>query len=111
MLREYSRNSMCILRGNMRRLNKQNASVIINRSTSIISTANGMVESHDSSDSTVDFLCGLFFACFYVASRVGTDINVVHHPSEYRMAAVGQFLLQCQFHKFLAHGHAGLNNA
>ena len=64
------------------------------------------VESHNSSDSTAYFLCGFFFVCFHVASRVGTDIDVIHHPAKYRMPTVGQLLLQRQFHEFLGRwGH------
>jgi hypothetical protein len=36
--------------------------------------ADSMVESHDGSDSTMDFICGFFFACFHVASWVGSRI-------------------------------------
>ena len=28
------------------------------------------------------FLCGFFFACLYIASWVGADVDVVHHPAK-----------------------------
>ena len=87
-------------------LQEENASVIVDGSTGIISTADSTVKSHDSSDSTVDFLCGFFFVSFYIACRVGTDIDVIHHPAEYRMPTVDQLLLQRQFHECLGRwGH------
>ena len=77
-------------------LQEENASVIIDRSTGIISTADSTVKSHNSSDSSVDFLCGFFFVGFHIASRVGTDIDIIHHPAEYRMPTMSQLLFQRQ---------------
>ena len=73
-------------------LQEENASIIIDRSTCIISTADPTVKSHDSGDGSVDFLCGFFFVSFYIACRVSADIDVIHHPTEYRMTTVGQLL-------------------
>lgn len=79
-------------------LQEENASIIVDRSTGIISTADRTVKSYNRGNCTVDFFCGFFFVCFYIASRISTDINVIHHPEEYWMTAVGQPLFQCQLH-------------
>ena len=42
-------------------LQEENASIIVDRSTGIISTADSTVESHNHGNSTVNFLCGFFF--------------------------------------------------
>ena len=56
-------------------------SVIIDRSTSIISTADRTVKPHNRGNCTVDFFSGFFFVCFYITSRISTDKNVIHHPA------------------------------
>lgn len=51
-------------------LYEQNSSVIVDRSTCIISTADRTVKSHDSGNSTVDFFCGFFFVGLYISNWV-----------------------------------------
>ena len=46
--------------------------------------SDGSVEGHDGGDDAVDFLGGALFVGFDVASRVGTHVNVIHHPTEGR---------------------------
>nr|DAV87625.1 MAG TPA: hypothetical protein [Caudoviricetes sp.] len=79
---------------------KQNAPVIVDRSTIIIATADRTVERHYGGDSAVNFLCGFFFVRLDVSGGVGADEDVVHHPAENRMSAVCEFLFQGQLHQF-----------
>ena len=82
-------------------LNKQNSSVIINRLGGVVTAADGSIQCHDRCHGTVDFLCGFLLVRLDVPSRVGADEDVVHHPAEDGMPAVGDFLLQHQLHQFL----------
>ena len=40
------------------------------------------VKAHDGGNSSVDFFCGFFFVCLYIASWISADIDVVHHPAK-----------------------------
>ena len=75
-------------------LQEENASIIVDRSTGIVSTADCTVKSHDGGNSSVDFLCGFFFVCLYISCWISTDIYVIHHPSKHRVTTVSQLLLQ-----------------
>lgn len=41
---------------------------------------------------------GKTYSCEQIRKSWDTDINVIHHPEEYWMTAVGQPLFQCQLH-------------
>jgi hypothetical protein len=60
-------------------LNKQNATVIVNRSTVGVATADCTVECHNRGNGTVNLFCGFGFICFDVSGRVGFDVDV--YPS------------------------------
>ena len=82
-------------------LYKQQTPVIINRCAVIIPTANCTVECHNRGNSTVNFLCGFFFVCFYVSGRVCAYEDIIHISTQNRVTAVCDFLFKCQFHKLL----------
>ena len=72
----------------------------------VIPTSDSPVKRHNSSDCSVNLLGGLFLICFDVAGGVGSDIDVVHIPTQNRVTAVGYFLFKHQFHQFLCRwGH------
>ena len=83
------------------RSNKQQPPRVVDRFGRHIAAADGAVKRHDSGDGSVDLLGGFFLVGFDVARRVGADVDVVHHPAENRMPAVGDLLLQHQLHQFL----------
>ena len=86
--------------------NKQKAPAVINRSSRVVSTADRPVKPHDGGDCPVDFLCGFFFVRLDVSGGVGADEDVVHHPPQHRVAAVGNPFFQHQLHQFLGRrGH------
>lgn len=87
------------MRGYIPKSYKKNPSFIVYRSAGIYATADRTVEAHDGSNGIVDFLCGFFLVCFDVSSKICTDENVVHHPAQYKVTAVGDFLLQGQLHQ------------
>ena len=80
---------------------KQQAPCVVYALYILIAAANSTVKGHDRCHGAVDFLCGFFFVRLDVSGRVGADENIVHHPVEDRMPAVGNALLQHQFHQFL----------
>ena len=80
---------------------KQNAPVIIDRSTGVIAAADRTVEGHNGGDRAVNLFCGLFLVRLDVASGVGADEDVVHHPAKHRVTAVSNLFLQHQLHQFL----------
>nr|DAO53593.1 MAG TPA: hypothetical protein [Caudoviricetes sp.] len=85
---------------------KQNASVIVDRSTGIIATADRAVECHNGRHGTIDFLCGFLLIRLNVSGRIGADEDIIHHPAQDRVTAVGNSLLQHQLHKLLGRwGH------
>src|SRR5699024_5797599 len=73
---------------------KQQTTAVINRRACIIATADCTVKPHDGGDCAVNLLCGFFLVRFDIARRIGTDEDVIHHPSQHRVAAVGDFLFQ-----------------
>jgi len=58
-----------------------------------IPTSNSTVQSHNRSNSTVDSFGAFLFVGLYVTSRVGFDVDIVHHPAQDRVPAVCYFLL------------------
>ena len=91
--------------GHMRlQSDKQNASAVINRSTIIVATADCTVESHYGGNRAVYFLCGLFLVHFYISGRVALGTDIVQHPAEDGVSAVGDPLLKSQLHQFLCWG-------
>ena len=59
------------------------------------------VKPHDCGNSPIYLFCGFFLICFDVACRVGSDEDIVHHPSQDRVAAVCDLLFKHKFHQFL----------
>src|SRR5699024_10101250 len=80
-------------------LDKQNAPAVINRSTGVIAAADRPVKGHDSRYRAVYLFCGFFLVRLDIACRVCADEDVVHHPPQNRMAAVGDTLFQRQLHQ------------
>ena len=70
--------------------------MVIHGIPGVISTANGSVQSHNRGNGTVNLLRGFFLVCLDVSGRVGSDEDIVHIPSENRVAAVSNLLLQYQ---------------
>lgn len=65
-------------------LQRQNASVVVDRSAVVIAAADCTVKSHDHCNRAVDFFCTFFLVRFDIPGRVGADEDVIHHPAECR---------------------------
>ena len=59
------------------------------------------IQRHDGRDGPVYFFCAFLLVCLDIPGGVGADRHIVHHPAQYRVAAVGQLSLQCQLQQFL----------
>ena len=62
--------------------------------------ANCTVERHDRCYCTVNALCALFLIRFDIACGICPHIDVIHHPSQRGVAAVGDPTFEYQFHEF-----------
>ncbi len=83
VLREYFLNSILHLREYILKSYKQNATVIVNRITIGIATADCTVKCHNRYNSTVNLLCGFGFICFDISGATSSTLIVVL-KSEYQ---------------------------
>ena len=60
---------------------KQNPPAVVDRLTGVVAATDGSVQGHHRGNGTIYFLCGFFLVRFDIASRVGADEDVVHHPA------------------------------
>ena len=82
-------------------ITKENPSIIADRFAAVISAANRTAKTHDHGCRTIDLLGVLLLVRFDISRRVASDEDVVHHPAEYRMTAVGNPFLKNKIHQLL----------